>query len=403
MEAPVNAITPFRIRIGDAVLDDLAVRLERARIPAPPVPGGGEDAGTIRPIEELVSYWRNGYDWRAQEQRLNAFPHYRATVDGAGIHFIHIPGSGPDPLPLLLTNGWPSSFAEYLGVLGPLTDPAAHGGDPADSFSVVVPALPGYGFSDRCLDRPLTRVSIAALFNQLMTGNLGYRSYVAHGDDIGGGVVNRLGMRHAETVRAIQTANWISPYTGAGTAPLTPAEDAYSAAAAEWDDAEGAYAHVQATRPQTLAYALNDSPAGLAAWILEKFLTWSDPATRGRLHADDLITTVMILLGHRDDRQLRPPLHAGLRPAPRPPPPPLSPPGSPPPPGPGDLIPVPASVLAPHEPRLPAPPESWLRRAYPNLTRIVTLDEGGHFLALESPERFVTEIRDAFRPYRGRA
>ena len=383
----MNALAPFRIRIGDAVLDDLAARLERARIPAPPVPGGGEDAGTIRRIEELVSYWRNGYDWRAQEQRLNAFPHYRATVDGAGIHFIHIPGSGPDPLPLLLTNGWPSSFAEYLGVLGPLTDPAAHGGDPADSFSVVVPALPGYGFSDRCLDRPLTRVSIAALFNQLMTGNLGYRSYVAHGDDIGGGVVNRLGMRHAETVRAIQTANWISPYTGAGTAPLTPAEDAYSAAAAEWDRTEGAYAHVQATRPQTLAYALNDSPAGLAAWILEKFLTWSDPATRGRLHADDLITTVMIYWVTET-------IGSSAR---------LYTPGSAPPPGPGDLITVPASVLVPHEPRLPAPPESWLRRAYPNLTRIVTLDEGGHFLALESPERFVTEIRDAFRPYRGRA
>jgi len=387
MEAPVNAITPFRICIGDAVLDDLAARLERARIPAPPVPGGGEDAETIRRIEELVAYWRTGYDWRAQERRLNAFPHYRATVDGAGIHFIHIPGSGPDPLPLLLTNGWPSSFAEYLGVLGPLADPAAHGGDPADSFSVVVPALPGYGFSDRCLDRPLTRVSIATLFNRLMTGHLGYRSYVAHGDDIGGGVVNRLGMRHADTVRAIQTANWISPYTGAGTAPLTPAEDAYSAAAAEWDRTEGAYAHVQATRPQTLAYSLNDSPAGLAAWILEKFLTWSDPAARGRLHADDLITTVMIYWVTET-------IGSSAR---------LYTPGSAPPPGPGDLITVPASVLVPHEPKLPVPPESWLRRAYPNLTRLVILDEGGHFLALESPERFVTEIRDAFRPCRGRA
>ena len=383
----MNAITPFRIRIGDAVLDDLAVRLERARMPAPPVPGGGEDAGTIRRIEELLAYWRSGYDWRAQERRLNAFPHYRATVDGAGIHFIHVPGRGPDPLPLLLTNGWPSSFAEYLGVLGPLTDPAAHGGDPADSFSVVVPALPGYGFSDRCLDQPVTRVSIAALFNQLMTGQLGYRSYVAHGDDIGGGVVNRLGMRHAETVRAIQTANWISPYTGAGTAPLTPAEIAYSAAAAEWDRTEGAYAHVQETRPQILAYGLNDSPAGLAAWILEKFLTWSDPATRGRMDADDLITTVMIYWATET-------IGSSVR---------LYTPDSAPLPGPGDLITVPASVLATHEPRLPIPPESWLRRAYPNLTRLVTLNEGGHFLALESPGRFVAEIRDAFRPYRRRA
>lgn len=154
MEMLPDAVDPFRIRITDAVLDDLAARLGRLRLPSPPVPGGGEAAGSIRRIEELIAYWRDDYDWPAQERRLNAFPHYRATVDGVGIHFIHAPGTGPDPLPLVLSNGWPSSFTEYLGVLGPLADPAAHGGDPADSFSVVVPALPGYGFSDRCLERP---------------------------------------------------------------------------------------------------------------------------------------------------------------------------------------------------------------------------------------------------------
>jgi pimeloyl-ACP methyl ester carboxylesterase len=380
----VNAIDPFRIEIADTVLDDLAARLERVRLPAPPIPGGGETAETSRRIGELIAYWRDGYDWQAQERRLNAFPHYRATVDGAGIHFLHIPGSGQDPLPLLLTNGWPSSFVEYLGVIGPLTDPAAHGGDPADSFTVVIPALPGYGFSDKCLDRQPDRVAIAALFDQLMAGHLGYRRYVAHGDDIGGGVVNRLGMRHPGTVLAVQTANWITPYTGPGSAPLTPDEHAYRAAAADWDRTEGAYAHVQATRPQTLACALNDSPAGLAAWILEKFLTWSDPATRERLRPDDLITTVMIYWATQT-------IGSSIR---------LYTPSSAPPPGPGDLITVPASVLAPHEPKLPIPPQSWLRRAYPNLTRMVTLDEGGHFLALESPDRFVTEIRDAFRPCR---
>ena len=384
MDVPVDAVDPFRISLGDAVLGDLAARLGRLRLPSPPVPGGGEAAETISRIEELLAYWRDGYDWPAQERRLNAFPHYRAAVDGVGIHFIHVPGSGPDPLPLVLSNGWPSSFTEYLGVLGPLADPAAHGGDPADSFSVVVPALPGYGFSDRCLDRPLSRVSIAALFNQLMTGHLGYRRYVAHGDDIGGGVVNRLGLRHADTVLAIQTANWITPYLGPGTDPLTPAEQAYHAATAEWDSAEGAYAHVQATRPQTLAYGLNDSPAGLAAWILEKFLTWSDPACRGRLRADDLITNVMIYWATET-------IGSSIR---------LYTPSSAPPLGPGDLITAPTSVLIANEPNLPVPPHSWLRRAYPNLTRVATVDEGGHFLALESPERLVTEIRDAFRPYR---
>jgi pimeloyl-ACP methyl ester carboxylesterase len=385
MEARVNAIDPFRIGITDAVLDDLAARLERARVPSPPILDGGEAAETIRRIEELIAYWRAGYDWPAAERRLNAFPHYRATVDGVGIHFIHIPGRGANPLPLVLANGWPSSFVEYLGVLGPLTDPAAHGGDPADSFSVVVPAMPGYGFSDRCLDRRLSRVAIADLFNQLMTGHLGYRRYVAHGDDIGGGVVTRLGMRHPDAVLAIQADNRISPCLGAGTASLTPAEEAYRAAAAEWDHAEGAYAHVQATRPQTLAYGLNDSPAGLAAWILEKFLTWSDPATRGRLHADDLITTVMIYWATQT-------ISSSIR---------LYAPRSGPPLGPGDLVTVPTSVLSTHEPNLPIPPESWLRRAYPNLTRMVTLEEGGHFPALESPERFVTKVREAFRPHRG--
>jgi len=383
----VAAIDPFRIDIAGPVLDDLGARLDRTRLPPPAIPAPGESADTTRRIDDLIGYWRDGYDWRAQERRLNSFPHYRATVDGVGIHFLHIPGSGPDPLPLLLANGWPSSFVEYLGVLGPLTDPAAHGGDPADSFTVVVPALPGYGFSDRCLDRQLSRVSIAALFNDLMAGHLGYRRYVAHGGDIGGGVVNRLGMRHSDTVLAIQTDNVISPYIGAGTPPPTPAEEAYRAAEAQWDRDEGAYAHVQATRPQTLAHGLNDSPAGLAAWILEKFLTWSDPATRERLHADDLITTVMIYWATQT-------IGSSIR---------LYEPSSAPPPGPGDLITVPASVLVTREPNLPIPPESWLRRAYPNLTRLVPLDQGGHFLALESPDRFVTEIRDAFRPHRIRA
>jgi pimeloyl-ACP methyl ester carboxylesterase len=375
-------IEPFRIAVPDATLDDLAARLGRARIPSPPIHDGGESAETIRRVETLIGYWRNGYDWRAEERRLNGVPQFRATVDGVGIHFAHVPGAGPDPLPLLLTNGWPSSFVEYIGVLGPLTDPAAHGGDPADSFSVVVPALPGYGFSDRCLDRSLDRARIAGLFHQLMVDGLGYRRYGAHGDDIGGGVVNRLGMLTPPGLVAVQTANPMDPHVGPDDPPLTPAERDYLAAAREWDRTEGAYAHVQATRPQTLAYGLNDSPAGLAAWILEKWLTWTDPATRGRVSDDDLVTTVMIYwLTETIGSSSR--LYALYSP-----------------PGPDDVVSAPTSVLLPHEPKLPVPPESWLRRGYPELTRLVTLDEGGHFLALESPERFVAEIRAAFRAYR---
>jgi pimeloyl-ACP methyl ester carboxylesterase len=370
-------ISPFRVAVPDEVLDDLAVRLGRSRPPSPPIRDGGESAATLARIEELLAYWRSGYDWREEEARLNAVPQYRAAVGDALIHFVHVPGSGPAPLPLLLTNGWPSSFVEHLGVVDRLADPAAYGGDPADAFSVVVPAMPGYGFSAPYPGR-LDRAVIAGLFDRLMVEGLGYASYVAHGDDIGGGVVNRLGMYHAASVRAIQTTNWTRP---ADPTPRTPEEEAYVAAEEHWELTRGAYAHVQATRPQILAYGLNDSPSGLAAWVLEKWLTWSDPATRGRLTDDDLLTNVMTywVTGSIGSSSR---LYAVDRTPP------------------ADAVAVPSSLLLTREPELPVPPETWLRRAYPDLRRLVTADEGGHFLALESPEGFVRQVREAFRAYR---
>jgi pimeloyl-ACP methyl ester carboxylesterase len=365
-------VEPFHIAVPDEVLDDLAARLARSRTPPR---FDGPESGTTERIAELIGHWRTGYDWRAHERRLNAVPQHRAVVDGVGIHFIHVRGAGPDPMPLLLTNGWPSSFVEYLGVLDLLTDPAAHGGDPADAFTVVVPALPGYGLSDRCLGRALDREAIAALFDRLMVEHLGYGSYVAHGDDIGGGVVNRLGIHHPGTVRAIQTTNWLN----LGEAGI-PEEEPYHAAERRWERTRGAYAHVQATRPQTLAYALDDSPAGLAAWILEKFLTWTDPATRDDLPVDDLITNVMLYWATRT-------IGTSIRLyAPAPPP--------------KDVVSVPASVLLTREPELPDPPESYLHRAYPSLYRVARTEQGGHFLAMESPSTFAAEVREAFRPFR---
>jgi pimeloyl-ACP methyl ester carboxylesterase len=203
---------------------------------------------------------------------------------------------------------------------------------------------------------------------------------VAHGDDIGGKVVSRIGIQHPETVRAIQTANWFTLPTPADQ--LDDAERAYRASDAVWEEAHGAYAHVQATRPQTLAYALNDSPVGLAAWILEKFLTWSDPTTRAGMSDDDLLSTVMIYwCTHTIGSSMR--LYAlqdGPRDEPRP-------------------VPVPASVLVPNEPHLPSPPDTVLYRAYPRMFRHRELDRGGHFLALESPETFVEEVIAAFADY----
>jgi pimeloyl-ACP methyl ester carboxylesterase len=373
----------FRIEATEADLADLAQRLAHGRTVSPAIVDGGESPATIARIDELLANWRDGYDWTGAQARLNQIPQYRAEVDGVGLHLVLVPGVGPQPLPLLLTNGWPSSFVEYEDVIEALTDPAAHGGAATDAFTVVIPALPGYGFSDRCLDRPLDRPRIAEWFNRLMVEELGFDRYVAHGDDIGGGVVSQLGRHDAGHVMAIQTANWMAPYTGAGTPPLTAAEQAYRAAEQAWRDTEGAYSHIQATRPQTLAYGLTDSPIGLGAWILEKFLTWSDPATRERLSADHLLTNVMIYwLTATIGSSVR--LYATDRARP----------------GPADVVTVPTSVVVPHEPKLAVPPQSWLRRAYPQLTRVVTVERGGHFLAAEAPNDFVELIRSAFRPYR---
>jgi pimeloyl-ACP methyl ester carboxylesterase len=367
------------MRFPEERLDDLRRRLATARLPAAAIRGGGETPETVARLDELIAYWRDGYDWSAQADRIAALPHRFVTVDGVRLHAIVAEGktgTGAGPRPLLLVNGWPSSFVEYLDVLGPLTDPAAHGGDPADAFTVVIPALPGYGLSDRALHLDLDREAIARLFDRLMVHHLGFDSYVAHGDDIGGGVVNRLGIHHADTVTAIQTANWLDAHVPPGAA-LTGAEERYLAASREWDRTEGAYAHVQQTRPHTLAFALTDSPVGLAAWILEKWLTWSDPASTP---SADLMLTNVMLYWLTDTIASSTRLYA------------LSSP-----PGPRDVIQVPASVLVPNEPRLPVPPEEWLRRAYPQLTRVAHVGTGGHFLAAEQPSLFVNEIRNAFR------
>jgi len=371
-------VEPFEIKIAADVLDDLAARLAASRPPVSPVLDGGESPEVIARIDRLLRYWRTGYDWRAQERRLNAYPHFRTTIDGVGIHFIHATGTGPNPLPLLLINGWPSSFVEYLGVLPALTAPATG----LDSFDVVVATLPGFGFSDRCEGMDVSQPRVAQLLHRLMTERLGYGGYVAHGDDVGGGVVNHLGLSHTDAVLAIQTANWLNPAIE-DPSDLTEDEQAYLAADNEWDSTEGAYAHIQRTRPQTLAYGLNDSPLGLAAWILEKFLTWSDPLTRDELSADDLLSTVMIYWCTQT-------IASSMRRYAIP----YSPPAA------GQHVLAPTSVLAPHEPKLPVPPLSWLRRGYADLRRYVRIEPGGHFLALESPTRFVDEIRTAFQPFR---
>jgi pimeloyl-ACP methyl ester carboxylesterase len=285
----------FAVDVSQATLDDLDARLARTRWPGELDGAGWEDGTSPAFLQELVGWWQTGFDWRAQEAAINRFPQFRATVDGIGLHFVHVRGKGPAPLPLVLTHGWPSTFYELLPLVPLLTDPAGHGGDPADAFDVVIPSLPGYGFSDPLQGRGSSN-RVPKLWVQLMSKVLGYKRFGAHGGDIGAMVANRLALEHPERLVGIHVTRAADPYVGPGAAPLTIAEQALLAARARWHEAEGGYVHRQRTRPQTLAYGLADSPVGLAAWILEKWQAWSDcdGQVERRFTKDQLLTTVML-------------------------------------------------------------------------------------------------------------
>jgi len=254
-------VQPFEVAIGDDVLSDLRARLAHTRWPDE-VPGTDWDDGTnMAALREIVSDWQS-FDWRDRERRLNLLPQFTAEVGDTRVHFLHVRGRGPSPFPLLLTHGWPSTFCEYLKLIPLLTDPGANGGDPSDAFDVVVPSLPGYGFSDRPATPGMTNDAIADLWSRLMVEGLGYRSFGAQGSDIGAGVTARLGLRHPDRLVGIHLSATGMPRP---PEPLTDAERDYFATVERWDADEGAYAHMHATRPQTLGYGLTDSPVGLAA------------------------------------------------------------------------------------------------------------------------------------------
>ena len=289
---------PFEIHISDDVLDDLHRRLDTTRWPDE-LPGTGWDYGSnMDYMKELVEYWRNDFDWRAQERLINSFSHFKAPVGGLGIHFIHERGQGLNPMPLVITHGWPGTFFEMHKIIPLLVDPASHGGDPADSFDVVAPSLPGFGFSDHATERGMEVSKTAALWDELMTRVLGYPRFAAHGGDIGAGVTSRLGHGHADRLTGIHLTSITrpTPYLGDGSRELSDAEKTHMREREEWQNAEGGYAHIQGTKPQTLAYGLNDSPVGLAAWIVEKYRSWSDCEgdVERRFSKDELLTTVTI-------------------------------------------------------------------------------------------------------------
>lgn len=381
-------IRPFQIDIPQPVLDDLHRRLELTRWPDA-IPGSGWDYG-VDPayLQELVRYWRDDFDWRAQERLLNDFAQYRAVIGGLGIHFIHEPGKGPDPIPLLITHGWPSSVSEMLKLIRRLTDPASFGGDAADSFTVIVPSVPGFGFSDIPLARGMSRSKVAELWAELMRG-LGYARYGAHCNDIGSVITAFLALDHPQELIGMHTLmpNFPMPAFSQDEPPMSAAERAFLDYLAEWDKEEGGYNLIQETRPQTLGYALNDSPVGLAAWILDKWWSWG--ALGGNLEEhfsrDELLTNITIYwvtqTANSAGRSYYERAHTD-RPFPS-----------------GEKITVPVGAALTLEPGQRGPRE-WAARTYVDIRRWTEWPLGGHFMALEQPDLLAEDIRAFFRPLR---
>jgi pimeloyl-ACP methyl ester carboxylesterase len=283
-------IQPFRISIPQADLDDLRDRLARTRWPEE-LPGVGWDYGVpLDYIKEIASYWRTDYDWRAQEARLNSLPQYSTVIDGQQIYFLHVRSPEPDALPLLLTHGWPGSVLEFLGCVGPLTDPRAHGGDPADAFHLVIPAIPGFGFSGPTTETGWDVRRTAGAWATLMA-RLGYSRYGAQGGDWGSIISRLLGAADPTRVVGVHV-NFLPLLPVDKSVPLTDEDEAKLAVIHKYAASPAGYLRQQSTRPQTLSYGLTDSPVGQLAWIAEKFIEWTDPDSV--VEVDDLLTDVML-------------------------------------------------------------------------------------------------------------
>ncbi|HEX4331379.1 MAG TPA: epoxide hydrolase [Usitatibacter sp.] len=265
---------PFVIDVSSEVLEDLSTRLRAARLPRDSASDWKEGTSPAY-LRELLAYWRDRYDWPAQQQRLNRLAHFRAEVDGTLLHFVHEKGRGPAPFPILLTHGYPDSFFRFDRLVELLADPGAHGGDPADAFDVVVPSLPGYAFSQpRRQSGGL--FGFGDLLHELMTGTLGYARFGAHGGDWGSTITEHLARSHASSVAGIHLTDVPFWHIFQKPGELSAAERKYLERNARWQKESGAYAMIQGTRPRSLAVGLNDSPAGLAAWMAEKYREWSD-------------------------------------------------------------------------------------------------------------------------------
>jgi pimeloyl-ACP methyl ester carboxylesterase len=377
----------FTLRVPEGAIADLRDRLARTRFPDH-APGDlwayGTDLGYLR---RLVEYWHGSFDWRAEEARLNAFPQFKVPLGGIDLHFLQVPGKGPAPCPLLLLHGWPGSVFEFLELIPRLTDPARFGGDPADAFTVVVPSLPGYGLSFKPGQPRFGVEEIADCVAELMHGALGYTSFAVQGGDWGAITATRLGYAHPEKLIGIHLNLLAIRRDQQDVADPTPEEQAYLDERATWLREETGYSWIQGTKPQTLAFGLSDSPAGLAAWIIEKFRTWSDCGgnvetafTRDRLLANISFYWFTGAIGS----SFWPYYTVRHRPWPIPD---------------GRTIDVP-TAYAQFPAEILRPPRSLAQRTYTDIRRWTVMPHGGHFAALEQPEALANEVREFFRPLR---
>jgi epoxide hydrolase len=378
-------IRPFRIEIPQGDLDDLLDRLDRTRWPDE-IPGAGWDRGVpLGYLKELAEHWRTSYDWREHEAELNGFPQFATTIDGQNVHFLHVRSPEPGAFPLILSHGWPGSVVEFLDVIGPLTDPRSHGGDPADAFHLVIPSLPGFGFSGPTREPGWDSFRIAGAFAGLM-GRLGYERYGAQGGDFGAFIspdLGRVAPDHVTGVHVNAATVGFIPFGGVDEVTLsefTEAEKVRFERMNRFLSEGNGYFQIQCTRPQTVAYGLTDSPVGQLAWIVEKFKEWSYPSAElpeKTIDRDRMLTNVMLYwltaTGASSAHLYYESTHSSNWPTP-------------------SAVPTGVAVFAEDIP---------IRRFAEQDNNIVhwsEFDRGGHFAAMEAPDLLTGDVRDFFRP-----
>ncbi|HEX5068375.1 MAG TPA: epoxide hydrolase [Myxococcota bacterium] len=375
-------IEAFRIAASDEALDDLQRRLRATRWPEREVVDDWSQGIPLAYVQEVCAYWAEKYDWRARERLLNRFPQWKTQIDGLGIHFVHARSPFPHALPLVLTHGWPGSIVEFQKVIGPLTDPPAHGGDARDAFHVVCPSLPGYGFSDKPT-RPGWNVERIGRAHAELMSRLGYARYVAQGGDWGAMVTTATGLQDREHCAAIHLNMVIAPPDPATMGDLTEREKSALAGMQHYGDQDSGYSKQQSTRPQTVGYGLTDSPAGQAAWILEKFWSWTDSNGHPEnvLTRDELLDNIMLYwLPRNAASSARLYWESFGKPN-------------------MSEVPVPTGAsIFPKE--IFRASRRWAEKRFTKLIHWNELSKGGHFAAFEQPELFLGEVRTCFRQVR---